>query len=146
MCLDCCTLEDWGVKIVLTYSKTIQCQERRVYIALPWNKKDSRLKASDCCQASDYILSYRKSGEKCSLTYEVFTHMLKFVLTSLNLPLSEYSGHSFRLGGATHALQAGVPSEIICAQGDWQSLAYLDYIDRATETVRADCVKRMYGL
>jgi hypothetical protein len=154
MCLSNCILEEWGIKIVLSYSKTIQCQERRVYIALPWNRKDSRLcpvttllralKLSGCCQACDYVFSYIQNGEKYRMTYELFTSMLKSVLGRLKLPILEYSGHSYRRDGATHALQAGVPSEVICAQGDWRSLAYLDYIDQVAEKDRAEFVQMMY--
>lgn len=155
MCLSNCTLEDWGIKIVLSYSKTIQCQERRVYVALPWNRKDSRLcpvttllralKLSGCCQASDYIFSYIEKGEKFHMTYELFSSMLKAVLTGLKLPLADYSGHSYRRGGATHALHSGVPSEVICAQGDWQSLSYLDYIDQSAAKDRAQFMQMMYN-
>jgi hypothetical protein len=36
-------------------------------------------------------------------------------------------GHSFRIGGATELLLAGVPPEIVARQGDWSSLSFLLY-------------------
>ncbi|KZT18008.1 hypothetical protein NEOLEDRAFT_1184678 [Neolentinus lepideus HHB14362 ss-1] len=43
------------------------------------------------------------------------------------LQLSRISGHSFRIGGATELLLAGVPPETVTAQGRWKSLAFLLY-------------------
>ncbi|KZT18119.1 hypothetical protein NEOLEDRAFT_1080978 [Neolentinus lepideus HHB14362 ss-1] len=43
------------------------------------------------------------------------------------LRLSRISGHSFRIGGATELLLAGVPPETVAAQGRWKSLAFLLY-------------------
>ncbi|TFK51861.1 hypothetical protein OE88DRAFT_1712338 [Heliocybe sulcata] len=43
------------------------------------------------------------------------------------LRLSRVSGHSFRIGGATELLLAGVPPETVAAQGRWRSLAFLLY-------------------
>ncbi|EPQ53624.1 hypothetical protein GLOTRDRAFT_15128, partial [Gloeophyllum trabeum ATCC 11539] len=39
--------------------------------------------------------------------------------------LSQVAGHSFRIGGATELLLAGVPPETVAAQGRWKSLAFL---------------------
>ncbi|KZT24168.1 hypothetical protein NEOLEDRAFT_1067751 [Neolentinus lepideus HHB14362 ss-1] len=43
------------------------------------------------------------------------------------LKLAQVSGHSFRIGGATELLLAGVPPETVAAQGRWKSLAFLLY-------------------
>ena len=60
--------------------------------------------------------------------------------------LQGYSGHSFCRGGATHALHSGVPTEmiIIKVQGDWQSLAYLKYIDSKSASKRASHPSAMF--
>ncbi|CAC5393969.1 unnamed protein product [Mytilus coruscus] len=42
---------------------------------------------------------------------------------------SQYSGHSFRRGGASFALECGLPGEVIQAHGDWRSDAYKAYLD-----------------
>ena len=42
---------------------------------------------------------------------------------------TDYSGHSFRRGGTTALLLAGVPEATIAAHGRWKSLAYRGYFD-----------------
>jgi hypothetical protein len=154
MCLSSCTLHSWGLEISLVYSKTVQFQERRPFVALPWNSKDKflcpvatllkSLKVAGCCQASDYIFKFIQGSKQHEMTYTLFTTMLRQVLVSLNLSTTEYSGHSFRRGGATCALHAGLPAEVVKAQGDWKSLAYLDYVDQPQSSDRADYISKMY--
>lgn len=154
MCLQNCTLHDWGMEISVNHSKTIQCQERRAYIALPWNKSNEQLcpvrallaslSLSHCCQADDYLFMFIKDGKQQRMTYSLYTCMLKNVLICLKLPLDQYSGHSLRRGGATQALKCGIASEIIQAQGDWRSLSYLDYIDQSSSQERAKILTNMY--
>ena len=40
----------------------------------------------------------------------------------------EYAGHSFRIGVATAATQAGLEDSVIQALGKWNSAAFLRYI------------------
>ena len=47
----------------------------------------------------------------------------------MGIDSSKYSGHSFRRGGASFALECGVPVDLIQSQGDWRSNAYQSYID-----------------
>ena len=77
------------------------------------------------------------------MTYELFSSMLKNILVRINLPVYKYSGHSFRRRGATHALNCGVPAEVIKAQGDWKSLAYLHYLNIG-QSDRAEFIEKMY--
>eukprot|EP00892_Ulva_mutabilis_P002404 jgi/Ulvmu1/12164/UM085_0028.1 len=55
------------------------------------------------------------------------------------------AGHSFRRGGASYAFRAGVPDVLIQRQGDWQSMAYREFLTlpaaKALEATRA-----MFGL
>lgn len=44
-----------------------------------------------------------------------------------------YSSHSFRRGGATFAFASHAPPAFIKAQGDWQSEAYLVYLQLSKE-------------
>lgn len=155
MTLQNCKLHDWGIEISTNYSKTIQCQERRAYIALPWNRQKLQLcpvsallkslRISRCCQADDYLFTFVSKEKKLRMTYSLFTTMLNNTLSRLNLPLDQYSGHSLRRGGATQALKCGVPSEVIQAQGDWKSLAYLDYIDQSSSQDRAKILNNIYS-
>ena len=43
---------------------------------------------------------------------------------------ADFSSHSFRRGGATHALSSGVPVAVIQTMGDWKSNVYLSYLDQ----------------
>lgn len=57
-----------------------------------------------------------------------FTQKLQSALAHSNLPCGRFRGHSFRIGGATAAAQAGVPDAQIRRMGRWQSDAYMRYI------------------
>ncbi len=148
-----CLLHQWGMSMLLTYSKTIQFSNRQVYVSFPWHA-DQRLcaaraviKAVHAAKSSNpdhFIFSYYDHGNIRPMTYQGFSSMLKAILLKLGLPLSQYSGHSFRRGGATHAFHCNVPTETIKAQGDWKSLSYLDYLDVSTEAQRAFSLKPMF--
>ena len=59
------------------------------------------------------------------------THFIKEVrsaLTQAGIDSSHYNGHSFRIGAATAAGQAGIPDHIIKMLGRWESSAYTLYI------------------
>ena len=128
-------LYKWGIVITFTYSKTVQFQQRQPFISLPWGSDPvlcpgraliMAWKRAGPVATSDPLLPVASGKGPVALTRHEFTQTLSSLLATLEL--SGYSGHSFRRGGATHALACGVPAEIIKAQGDWQSIAYLDYI------------------
>ena len=68
-------------------------------------------------------------GRATPLTYPVFVKMLKGYLGKLGFPAANYSGHSFRRGGASWALANNVPGEFIQLLGDWKSQVYREYLD-----------------
>ena len=150
-----CLVKSWGVIQFFDHSKTIQFKERRAFVAFPWHK-DSKLcpcpallrsnnKLALSSSPENYIFTFRVDGVLKPLTYQDFSLKLRFVLQKLHLSVDQYSGHSFRRGGATHGLCSGVPAEIIKAQGDWKSLeSYLDYLDITTHEDRAKFIKLMY--
>lgn len=154
MCLGNCTMHDWGMEIVTSYSKTIQCKERQAYIVLPFNFSNSMLcpvttllkalKVSGSCQASDFVFTFVKDHKQTRMSYSLFTTMLRHTISHLKLPADSYSGHSFRRGSATHAFNCGLPSETIKAQGDWKSSAYLTYLDSSSRSDRAQLIAKMY--
>ena len=53
------------------------------------------------------------------------------------------SGHSFRIGGATELLLAGVPPEVVATIGRWKSLTFLLYW-RKIEEILPKAVSRSY--
>ena len=76
------------------------------------------------------------------LKYPQFVKRLRGLLARLGLPHQRYAGHSFRRGGATYALQAGLPADVIMQLGDWKSDAYRAYLDIPLE-FKAMCVEKM---
>ena len=53
---------------------------------------------------------------------------MKQILVELGLPSNQYGTHSFRRGGTSFALQAGVPLDVISLMGDWKSDAMNLYL------------------
>ena len=74
---------------------------------------------------------YVKGTQLFPYTYSSFTTKLKSALENCGFAAEQYSGHSFRQGGATFAMKAGVPYNLIQAQGDWKSSAYERYLDKS---------------
>jgi hypothetical protein len=142
----------WGIVVSFKYSKTVQYAERQPFVVLPWGKDQ------ELCPVTAILASWRKSGVTKlddpllairvkdniqPLTRPIFHRSLTDTLDRLGLVGHGYSGHSFRRGGATHALNSGIPAEVIQAQGDWRSLAYLDYIDTSSPLSRVSHIQAM---
>ena len=62
------------------------------------------------------------------LTKARFVARIREALVRAGVPEQHYSGHSFRIGAATAAAQAGLPDSTIQALGRWSSAAFLRYI------------------
>ena len=62
------------------------------------------------------------------LTKAFFVSRVREALLTLGLNPQHYAGHSFRIGAATAAAQAGFEDSIIQALGRWSSAAFLRYI------------------
>jgi hypothetical protein len=69
------------------------------------------------------------------LKYSAFLYTLKACIKKAGLNPALYAGQSFRRGGATFALDAGVPATVIRAMGDWKSDVWNDYVS-ATAKLR----------
>ena len=127
-----------GVILLVRWSKTIQFRQRTVQIPLPHIAK------SPFCPSSALLICFRMvptavghsplfcypspTGVK-PITHAAFTSYLRQCLKKLGIDPSLYSGHSFRRGGTSFALQCGLPADLIKLQGDWSSNAYQRYID-----------------
>ena len=141
LCRRDATFSEDGVTLAVRWSKTIQYRQRVLHIPLP------RIPGSPLCPAQTLILALRLCNSPPSaplftyptrtgwlpLTVQVFQDKLHKYLRQLNINPSDYSGHSFRRGGASFALECGLPSEVIKAQGDWASNAYENYINPSWE-------------
>jgi len=67
------------------------------------------------------------------ITRQMFSSALDRLLTQLKLDCRHYNTHSFRIGAATTAVQAGIPESQIKMLGRWQSNAYQRYIKTPRE-------------
>jgi len=75
-------------------------------------------------------------GSTHQLTHGMFVNTLKQFLRQIGIDPDQYSGHSFRRGGATFAFScAGLPQLYLRAMGDWLSNAFLLYCE-AQECIR----------
>jgi len=71
-----------------------------------------------------------KDGAKLKpITYRRFNKFIKTCVQNIGYDPKGYSSHSLRRGGATWAMQQGVPSELVAIYGDWASECYKRYID-----------------
>ena len=126
-----------GANIRVSATKTIQCQQRSLDLPIP------RVPGSRLCPifalrrhlslnpgpVSAPLFSVISGSGLQPITYKQFCAFLSRVISSLQLDPSKFSPHSFRRGGATFAFDCHIPSEIIKLQGDWQSDAYLVYLE-----------------
>ena len=72
-------------------------------------------------------------AEGVPLTKARFMELVRSALTQAGVPVEGYSGHSFRVGAATAASQAGIPDSVIQALGRWSSPTFLRYIQTPRE-------------
>ena len=121
-----------GLVINIRWSKTIQTKDRILQCALPL------LWGHPLCPVTAVIRAFRVSQDAAGsgpafmlpggqvtlstpLLYSTFNTKLKKTLESRVMTPSQYSGHSFRRGGASWALMEGHPGEMIKTRGDWKS-------------------------
>ena len=57
-----------------------------------------------------------------------FASLLKVNLAKAGFDIQLYKGHSFRIGAATSAAEAGVSEQDIMRMGRWKSSAFKRYI------------------
>lgn len=125
-----------GAVLIVRWSKVIQFRERVLRIPLP-RISDSPLCPSmallrmmlDLPHGSNSVPLFRFwENTHSPLTQAQFTVKLHSCLKAMGVDPRKYSGHSFRRGGATFALQCGLPVDLIKIQGDWNSNAYERYL------------------
>ena len=72
--------------------------------------------------------SLYQAGRFQPLSHAAVTNTLRQLLKQAGIDYPHYSSHSFRIGAATTAAAAGLPSWLIKTLGRWASNAYLTYI------------------
>ena len=77
------------------------------------------------CPAFTYKV---KESIKC-VTHKSFTNYLKALLFKIGLNPNDWSGHSFRRGGASLLYRLGIDPLTIQACGDWSSDTFLRYLE-----------------
>lgn len=112
---------NWGLMLLVCWSKTIQYRNRTLLV--PVLKIDhsklclhraivhafKSLASHDSAKLQNSPDFVHTSGDQVKpLTYTTFTTKLKKLLEQCGFNSSQYSGHSFRCGGATFALNCGV--------------------------------------
>lgn len=70
------------------------------------------------------------------ITREYFITELKCLLTSIGIDAQQYSGHSFRMGGATSAATARIEDHLIKTLGRWSSDCYTRYIHTPASVIK----------
>ena len=143
LCRSDFSLFHWGLLLNIRWSKTIQFKERTFQAPLPL------LKYHPLCPVAAVVHAFAltplansegpaflKEGPRglVPISPELFVKILRGLLTHLGLAAHEFSGHSFRRGSASWAIQQGIPGEIIKILGDWKSDAYLAYLSLDTKS------------
>lgn len=84
-------------------------------------------------EASPLFLAPKKGGPPRSMTTGDFDRLLPRMCKRAGLADLGFTGHSFRRGGATTALKAGLPGEVVQVLGGWASEAYKSYFEHDLE-------------
>ena len=134
----CIRVTEWGYILALPWTKTIQRRERILEIPLvavpghplcPVRALQQLLSFTLDASPLSPVFLRRDKGKLTPVLYGWFSDKLKSLL-QVCLPDNEgYGTHSLRRGGATWALQCGVPTEVIRIMGDWHSDAYKAYLE-----------------
>ena len=141
LCRSDFSVHPWGIMISIKWSKTIQCGERILQTPIPLLKNHPLCPVNAVVNAFS-LTRYASSDGPAFVIYQKgkflpysptkFVTQLRGLLNLIGLPAKDYSGHSFRRGSASWAIQNGIPGEIIKILGDWKSDAYLAYLSLST--------------
>ena len=126
------------VYIHVTFAKTIQFGNRDLVIPIPGNSDPAldpvrhlqKLFSKVPCSPDAPAFSYAASQ---FITYSTFTTCLKKLLGLTGYNPRDYSGHSFRRGGASFLFRLGASILQIQASGDWSSQCFVRYLHVSEE-------------
>ena len=126
-------LTDYRIYMYVGFSKTNQFGAKDLVLPIPGNS-DPALDPFRHLQelfrrinvpSSSPAFSY---GQGKYINYSTFTTRLKSLLTIAGFPASQYSGHSFRRGGASYLHACGGTALMVQSAGDWSSSCFTRYI------------------
>lgn len=126
-----------GFNIHVRWSKTIQFGQRTVIIPIVSRPGSLLCPVAAITQAfalcpgapvTSPAFCWYNSAKFSVLTYKAFMEFLKQSLLRLGIPAVQYGSHSFRRGGASFALESGVPLDVISIMGDWKSDSLFLYL------------------
>ena len=126
------------VLIFVGWSKTNQFGNRDLVVPVPANDDPALDLYRHICSLFTRV---RVSGERPAfsfsnkhfVSYTSFTSRLKSLLLSAGVDPAQYSGHSFRRGGATYLHSLGATPLEIQASGDWQTMVFTRYLHLSLE-------------
>ena len=75
------------------------------------------------------------NSKTCPLTKQVLTNKTRQLLNLSGFNASNYAGHSYRIGAATTAAEANLPSWLIKTLGRWSLHCYERYIKTPMSTL-----------
>lgn len=140
LCRGSFVFNEWGVIIKICWSKTIQFNERTLYLPIvsldnshlcpvtAIKQHFAKFPAEDDQPAFYYSNS---KGISVPFTHSSVQDQFKNVLLNVGVDPKLVSCHSWRRGGADFAHSvAGIDLPLIQAQGDWASLSVLCYLTR----------------
>ena len=128
-----------GLLVTFIHTKTIQFGKRRLHI--PLLKIDSVLcpvaafaRSAQNFQGVSHVPAFvfLEEGQVKWLTRSKFIRTFREIIALKVHDPTEFTGHSFRRGGATWAFQCGMPGELIQICGDWVSDSYKRYLEFST--------------
>ena len=130
------SVAQWGINLAIPFSKTTLIPTavaiiRRNDALCPvaaYHAYTARVPPHLCQPGLPFLLHSTSSATP--LSDVTFTRSVRrWVRDHLHESPDDFSGHSFRRGGATAMQLAGVPESTIAAHGRWKSLAYRTYFD-----------------
>ena len=128
---------DNGVKIILSKTTTIQCNERNLQFLIPVHSNRSvclytQLKlwfdSTPHKRHYDPVFLVCHLGSWVPLTRSLANPSFKSSLTAVGANASSYGWSSFRRGGATTGFIATGDIESLRKHGDWSNNAYTRYL------------------
>ena len=131
-------LVGYRIYMYIGFSKTIQFGQRDLVLPIPGNQDpvlDPVRHLHDLftrvpCPPTSPAFTYKPGSY---IKYGQFTKKLKDLLTRAGYDADQYSGHSFRRGGASYLHACGGSALQVQSAGDWSSGCFTRYLFLTTE-------------